>query len=143
MPDYQLGKIYKIVCNTTGLIYVGSTCEPILARRLSGHVRNHKKYMNKKGNYVTSFKILEKNNYVIVLLDNYPCDTKDQLHARERHYIESLECVNKYIPMRTTKEYYDDNQENILINKKIYYTNNKEIIDKKTNEYREKIKKNY
>ncbi len=37
MPDYSKGKIYKIVCNTTGLVYIGSTCEPTLARRLAGH----------------------------------------------------------------------------------------------------------
>ena len=42
MTDYQLGKIYRIVCNTTGLTYYGSTCEPTLARRLSGHVVNYK-----------------------------------------------------------------------------------------------------
>ena len=35
MPDYSKGKIYKIVCNVTGLVYVGSTCEPTLARRLA------------------------------------------------------------------------------------------------------------
>jgi hypothetical protein len=38
MPiNYQLGKVYKIVDNTNGQCYVGSTCEPILARRLASH----------------------------------------------------------------------------------------------------------
>jgi hypothetical protein len=44
MPNYQLGKIYKIVDNTNNNIYVGSTCEPTLARRLSGHTRNFKNW---------------------------------------------------------------------------------------------------
>ena len=35
MVNYQLGKIYKIVDNTNGNIYIGSTCEPTLARRLA------------------------------------------------------------------------------------------------------------
>jgi hypothetical protein len=58
MPDYQLAKIYKIVCNITCDVYIGSTCEPILARRLAGHVSNYKSYLNGKCNNITSFKII-------------------------------------------------------------------------------------
>jgi hypothetical protein len=106
MPiDYNLGKIYKLVNNNTNEIYVGSTCEPILARRLAGHVGSFKHYLAGKFNYVTSFKILESGNYDIVLIENCPCESKDELHQHERHYIETLDCVNKYIPNRTQKEY--------------------------------------
>ena len=55
---YSRGKIYKIICNVTGLVYVGSTCEPALARRLAGHRRSYKAYLNGKKYYVTSFKVL-------------------------------------------------------------------------------------
>ena len=48
MPNYQLGKIYKIVDNTNNNIYVGSTCEPTLARRLSSHVRDYHVWKNGK-----------------------------------------------------------------------------------------------
>ena len=48
MPDYNLAKIYKIVCNITGQQYIGSTCEPALARRLAGHVRSFKQFKNGK-----------------------------------------------------------------------------------------------
>ena len=34
MIDYTKSKIYKIVCNTTGLIYIGSTVNK-LSRRLN------------------------------------------------------------------------------------------------------------
>jgi hypothetical protein len=27
MVNYKLGKIYRLECNVTGLVYVGSTCE--------------------------------------------------------------------------------------------------------------------
>ena len=37
MNKYQNAKIYKIVCNITNKIYIGSTCEPKLSRRLAGH----------------------------------------------------------------------------------------------------------
>ena len=52
MPDYQLGKIYKIECNVTGKVYIGSTCEPILARRLAGHIKSYKRYLNGKFHYL-------------------------------------------------------------------------------------------
>jgi predicted GIY-YIG superfamily endonuclease len=49
MPkDYSRGKIYKIVCNITNKIYIGSTCEPTLARRLAWHVQDFKKWKNGK-----------------------------------------------------------------------------------------------
>ena len=56
--DYSKGKIYKIVCNTTGLVYIGSTCKSRLCQRLSGHVGDYKSYINGKRNFITSFKIL-------------------------------------------------------------------------------------
>ena len=65
MVNYQLGKIYKIVDNTNGNIYIGSTCEPTLARRLSNHVQDYKRYlMGKRGSY-TSFQIISNNDYNI------------------------------------------------------------------------------
>jgi hypothetical protein len=30
-----------------------------------------------------------------VIIELFPCDTKDQLHARESHYCQSITCVNK------------------------------------------------
>ena len=154
--SYQRGKIYKIVCNTTGLTYYGSTTEPTLARRLSTHKRVYNTW--KKGlrkNMTTSWNILENNNYEIVLVELYPCNSKDELHKRERFYIENNECVYKNIPTRTHHEYYEDNQEEIKekqrayreehrqeINEKqrAYYEENKEKIKEKHRAYREEYK---
>jgi len=126
MPDYQLGKIYKIECNVTGQRYIGSTCEPILARRLAGHITNYKSYL--KGtfyNYISSFKIFENGDYCIVLLEKYPCDTKDELLARERYWCNELECINQrkgqgMLNELGEKEYH-----------KQYRELNKDIINKK------------
>ena len=128
MPNYQLGKIYKIVDNTNNNIYVGSTTEPTLARRLAGHVRNFRLWKNGKTNHTTSYKIIENDNYDIVLIENCPCETKDELHKRERYYIENLECVNKNITGRTPLEYYQHNKETIINKAKEYRIKNKEII---------------
>jgi hypothetical protein len=135
MPvDYNNSKIYKIVCNVTGLVYIGSTCQSALATRLSEHRRKYKLFLNQKYTFVTSFKVLENNNYDIILIEQYPCNSKQELHKKERFYIESIKCVNKYIPNRTIKEYYNDNREKIKekMNKKFdcecgsnYTTNHK------------------
>jgi len=96
MVNYKLGKIYAIECNVTGQKYIGSTCEPTLAKRLTKHVGSYKCYL--KGtfyNYISSFKIFENGDYCIVLLEKYPCDTKDELLARERYWCNELECINQ------------------------------------------------
>ena len=77
MVDYSLGKIYKIVCNITGLVYYGSTCEPTLARRLAGHVKGYNCWKNSNyGNNITSYRIIENNNYEIVLVELFPSNDK-------------------------------------------------------------------
>jgi hypothetical protein len=104
MPDYQRGKIYKI---TSGdLTYIGSTCEPTLARRLSDHVSKYNR--EKNGNKVRGSKssqVIEKGQYEITLIELCPCNSKDELTARERFHIETNECVNRNIPGRTHEEY--------------------------------------
>ena len=97
---YLLGKIYKITCKTTGLCYIGSTIEKTLEIRLSKHLYDYKRHKWGIYPYVTSFKILENNNYDICLIENYPCKSVIELRERERFYIEKLSCVNKRVPNR-------------------------------------------
>ena len=123
---YSRAKIYKIVCNVTGLFYIGSTCEPTLARRLAGHRRDFKAYLNGKYPYVTSFKVLENNAFYIELVKECPCNSKDQLSQFEGGCIREIECVNIIIPGRTNKQYQNDNKDNIAAGKKQYYDNNKD-----------------
>jgi hypothetical protein len=150
--DYSKGKVYKIVCNITGLIYVGSTTKEYLSQRLTKHKSDYKSYANGTStNYMTSYKILENGNYDIILLESVNCNSKDELHTRERYYIELLDCVNKNIPghkltnkeyyeknkdkvKETIKEYYDKNKEKILEYKKEYRINNREILNEKKKE---------
>ena len=127
MNKYNESKIYKIVDNTNGNIYVGSTTQTYLCQRLQGHVKNYKQYLKgAKNKYMTSFIILENRNYDILLLENVECNTKDELKVRERHYIETLKCVNKNIPGRSFKEYYDANPEYNKQRNKKYDEENKE-----------------
>ena len=115
MIDYQKSKIYKIVCNNTGKQYIGSTSRKFLSYRLQDHKRDFE-----RGTKITSKEIIAGGNYDIILIENYPCNSKDELHKRERHFIETLECVNKCVPTRTKKEtdkiWRENNKEKIKLN---------------------------
>jgi hypothetical protein len=95
--DYSQGKIYKIVCNKTGLIYIGSTCKT-LNERLKEHVYDAKRYLDKKSNkFISSIYVIINNDYKIELIDNYPCNHKKELETKEYYYITNLEgCVNMH-----------------------------------------------
>lgn len=96
LQKYQRGKIYKIVCNKTNKCYIGSTCETRLCNRINKHRDSFKRYLKGTYSYVSSFEIFENDDYDIVLIEEYPCNSKDQLHSRERFWIENSEnCVNR------------------------------------------------
>jgi hypothetical protein len=109
VKNYLLAKIYKMV-SPSGLIYIGSTCEPTLARRKSGHKRMFKFYCKSNKKYYSSFLLFEedKDNVNIILLENYPCNNRDELTAREGYYIKQFDCVNRYIAGRNKKQYNID-----------------------------------
>ena len=94
MVNYKQGKIYKIECNITGLVYIGSTCKKKLSGRMSEHRSDYRKHMKGKKKYLSSFKVMENNDYNIILIEDFPCKSKDQLFARERYYTNTIECVN-------------------------------------------------
>jgi hypothetical protein len=139
MVNYQNGKIYKLVSFQTDKIYIGSTCES-LAQRKAKHIAKYKRYLRGIGYKQTSFHIIQFDDAEAILLENYPCDTKEQLHSRERYYIENNVCVNKFIPTRTQAEYYEDNREKKIKFSKEYYEKNKYEIGLKTKQYREEHK---
>ncbi len=114
LERYKTAKVYKIVDNTNGNIYIGSTCKS-LCKRLAQHRYDYKKYLSGESHYMSSFEVLKNENYNIVLIENVEnCISKEELLKRERFYIDSLDCVNKVIPGRTHKEYYVVNKEGIL-----------------------------
>ena len=125
MNRYNNSSIYKIVSNVTQDVYYGSTCKKLSAR-LAEHRRTYKRYLNGTYNYVTSFKVLETGSYNIILVQSCNFETKEQLIAAERYYIDNFECVNKNIPGRTNNEYYQQNKETIQEHMKQYYQQNKE-----------------
>ena len=136
MPNYSDSKIYKIVCNTSGNIYIGSTTQQLCAR-LSQHVANYKDFVNGNRTNVTSFDVIKNKNYDMVLIESVQCGSKEELHRRERHFIETLKCVNKCIPLRTDEEYYEANKDKIKEREKKYRDSNKDKIKDRKKEYYE------
>jgi hypothetical protein len=131
MPDYQQGKVYKITAGS--LTYIGSTCEPTLARRLASHVKDFKRWKNGNRGFVTSFSLIETNQYEISVLELVACNSKDELRARERFYIETIPCVNKCTPLRNQEERWNTNHNNVKEKHKLYYEENKEKIREQQN----------
>jgi len=127
MPNYQQGKIYKLICPHTDKIYIGSTAEEYLSQRLRNHNKNFKSWQKGLHSNTSSFRLFELGDVEIILLESYPCNSKDELTAKERYWIEQNKnlIVNINIPSRTDKERYQDNKEII----KIYMEKNKEHFD--------------
>ena len=140
MEKYQKSKIYKLVSNSSDLVYYGSSyCN--LSRRIAQHRCEYKRYLNRKGkSYITSFKLMELGDIEIILVEDFPCERKEQLISRERFYIENNECVNKVIPGRTGKEYRQDNKEIISERYKKWNGENKERLQEYRNANKVKIK---
>lgn len=139
MPNYANSRIYKLTCNVTGLMYVGSTTQPLYKRKHQ-HKEKYEEWLKGRYHYVTSFKIIEGGDYDIVLIEEVQCENKEQLHRKEREWIELMDCVNKCVPTRTNKEYYEQNKQEILVQRKEYREQNKEDLLKKQKEYYEQNK---
>ena len=121
------GIIYKITCNETGEVYIGSTRRQ-LSLRMTEHKSDFKRYTLGNKDFMTSFRIIERGNYSYSLIETVECENTKQLEARERYYIETHECVNKIIIGRTDKEYREANKDNISRIKEVYYEANKDSI---------------
>jgi hypothetical protein len=141
--DYKNGKIYTLRSHLTDKIYIGSTTTP-LHKRFYNHKKSYDCWSRGNSAYLTSVEILKYPDVYIELLEEFPCDNKLQLNTREGEYIRTMDCVNKNIPGRTPKEWYDANRDLILRkkkecydkeHKKAYYNNHKE-------RYKEYYKKN-
>ena len=93
MPNYFEGKIFKLhVDEIPELVYIGSTTQP-LCNRLTGYVSS---FLNRDANKnYPYFKVLEHPNYHITLIENWPCNNKEELNARQRFHIENTDCINK------------------------------------------------
>ena len=144
MVKYSNGKIYQICCKDIDVkdIYVGSTTN--LNRRRN----EHKSCCNNEGvvqynRYVYQFIRAHGNwgNWDVVMVEEYEATSILDLHKRERYWVEELGAtLNKNMPSRDKKEWYNVNKVSIAKKGKEWYNVNKVAISEKKKEYREKNK---
>ncbi len=125
MVNYSNGKIYKIVSSLLGDegdVYIGSTTKILLSMRMSNHRSDYKRWQDGKLPYKTTvYNLFEKYgvcNCQVVLIEEVNATSKDELQARERHYIQALQCVNKvlkspYSKIEQCRIYRDEHKDRI------------------------------
>jgi hypothetical protein len=129
---YQSGKIYEMLGGR--LRYVGSTIQN-LKERFIQHKTDYKNWKEGKKNYISSFDLFELGDVEIRLLEEYPCEDKQSLHARERYWIEQEVCVNKFVPGRSKEEWIETNREALAQYSKEYREVNREVISQQKKAY--------
>ncbi len=89
MPNYQNSRIYKVKCNKTGLEFIESTSIK-LCQRMAQHRNELERFLNGTNpHYSNSYKVLENNDCDIILHEKYACNSKEELNARTRDWIEN------------------------------------------------------
>lgn len=133
--DYKDGKVYRLSC-PDGHYYIGST-----KNKLEYRLAQHKHAITNKthgGNY-TYFYTISVDDLTIELIEDCPCESKQELNEYEDYYIElAMEdslCLNSRRSYRTEeyikehdKKYYEEYKEHIASMCHEYYEKNKEAI---------------
>ena len=124
--DYKNGKIYKIESHLGDKVYIGSTTKQYLSQRMVAHRNDYKKWRNNKSGYVRVYELFNEygiENCHITLIEIFPCNTRDELRAKEGFFIKSVACVNKNIAGRNKKEYNEEHKDQIKNWQKDFYDN--------------------
>ena len=131
---YHQSKIYKITNVVNDYVYVGSTYN-MLCRRMEKH-RSHRFQYSHRPLYKLMNEVgVEK--FHIILIEDYPCENREQLRKREAYFIREIGTLNMVIEDRTPKEYKETNKEQIKEYMTKYREDKKDQILQKTKEYRE------
>jgi len=123
----MIGRVYKIISENAGLVYIGSTVMTLNAR-LSGHKTDMNYWLQGKIGKWASFQVLENDDAKIELIEEIEVADEDELRKREGYYQRTMECVNKYIAGRSKKEYRIDTKEHIKKYHDKFYQDNKKTI---------------
>tara|TARA_R110000824_G_scaffold263734_1_gene452537 strand:- start:520 stop:987 length:468 start_codon:yes stop_codon:yes gene_type:complete len=122
-------KIYKIVDNTNGNVYIGRTTQK-LRQRLAEH--------KCRSNKCISQEIIKNGDYEVEIIEQ----TDDK--TRERYWIENTDCINERIPCRTQQEWEEENKEKRRARSAVLRAENREEHNEKERQRyaknREKVK---
>lgn len=114
--DYQKTIIYKICCKDPTILntYTGSTSN--FYKRKQQHKSNCYNIKDKKYNYYV-YKFIRENggweNFEMLQIEEYPCNTKNEAALRERYWLEANNSnLNKHVPSRTSLEWQKEWRKN-------------------------------
>ncbi len=133
MVNYNNGKIYKLICDNSDFIYIGSTTQKLYKR-----LDQHKRYG------CSSKKLFELGNVKIILIEDFKCENKEQLIKREQYYIDKYKnnIINNKNAVENKKEnklkYNNKNRDKI----KEYYNKNRDRYKIYRIKNRDKINEN-
>jgi len=166
MPNYQDSKIYKIVNvndPNDDYVYIGSTTQT-LSRRMTDHRTTSTKNPNRKlyqhiignGGWI---------NFKIILIENFPCENKEQLLARENFWQKQMNSITNGLNMVNAvfdveankayklqyridnkdkmKQYAEANKDKLDQYRRQYYEANKAKINLRVKQYTEANKDKY
>lgn len=143
--DHSKALIYKIVCNDLNIkdCYVGSTTD---FRKRKNHHKSVCNNANSKRHNLNVYQFIRANggwdNFNMVLVELYPCETSLELLKRERHWTEQLkanlnimknqgiikEIGEALYSKNKFKEYKEKHKEDMAINNKQYRLKNADRI---------------
>ena len=87
MNRYHNGKIYKLVNSENDKIYIGSTAMP-LTKRLSSHKATARHKPEQR--VYKELNTVGWDNVRIIQIEEFKCETKNELISREQHFIDLL-----------------------------------------------------
>ena len=125
---YQNAQIYKIVDSGFNKCYIGHTSES-LSQRMARHKYHYTAYLKGTHKKTRSFELFDEygiDNCRILWIEDYSCNNKKEIEAREGHYIETTNCVNKTQLGRTKEQWFSDNRDYVLQLKKDNYQKHKD-----------------
>ena len=146
MENCKIGYIYKIICNHSNDVYVGSTFNR-LSDRLRQHISHYSIWSSGTVNEVNEhvcvsiYPYFEKygvSNFTIVPIKQYEVIDRKHLMMYEQIWINKLKCVNKHAAFnplnQSGKLRYHSNKARI----NDWKSKNKDKIDSINQRYREK-----
>lgn len=139
--DYSRCIIYKLCCDDPSIRdeYYGHTTDKIRRNWQHKHCCNNP---NSKNYNLYVYQFIRENgnwnNWRMIVVEDYPCETKNEALRRERYWIENQQAtLNKNIPTRTHQEYTQENVEKIKEKQKQYNEEHMEEIKEYQKQYNE------
>ena len=140
MVNYGNSIIYKLCCKDSNItdIYIGSTTN--FSRRKAQH-----KYQsineNSKDYNIYKYQFIRDNggfeNWDMILIENYNCNSKKELDSKEREYVDKLKStLNSRTSYLSIEDIEDNKEQKKSYNKKYNEENKTEILERKK-KYRE------